>query len=70
MNVHSTPRFHAKLVLQIHDELLFEVREDVIEPIARLVKRSMENCIRLNVPLNVKMKVGKSWGSMESFEVK
>ena len=54
------PKYYAKLVLQIHDELLFEIREDVIEYIAQLIKLTMENCMDLKVPLQVKMKMGKS----------
>eukprot|EP00483_Globobulimina_turgida_P003802 UN03809 len=65
----KTPKYYAKLVLQIHDELLFEVRQDVIEYIAQIVKLTMENCMDLLVPLHVKMKVGKSWGTMKKYNV-
>ena len=55
-------------MLQLHDELLYEVNEDDIRQVADLVRRGMETCVSLRVKLPVKLKVGKRWGEMEDFE--
>lgn len=52
----------AQMILQIHDELLFEVHEDCIEELSKLVKKIMENVFTLKVPLVVDISVGKNWG--------
>ncbi|HID29479.1 MAG TPA: DNA polymerase I, partial [Desulfobacterales bacterium] len=53
--------FKAKMLLQVHDELVFEVPEDEIEPITALVKEEMEGVYPLAVPLKVDMGIGKNW---------
>lgn len=55
-------RFEGSMILQIHDELVFEIPDCEIEPIAKLVKEKMETVLRLNVPLEVAIGVGKNWG--------
>jgi DNA polymerase I-like protein with 3'-5' exonuclease and polymerase domains len=54
----------CRLVLQIHDELLFEVKESMVPEVVRVVKRCMEGALRLKVPLKVNLKVGPSWGAL------
>lgn len=54
----------SNLILQIHDELVFEVKEDKINEVSQMVQDVMENIIKLKVPLIVDMKVGKNWGEM------
>ncbi len=51
----------AKLVLQIHDELVFEVPEEEIEAIQALVKEEMEQVMKLTVPLKVETGIGRNW---------
>jgi DNA polymerase-1 len=51
----------AKLLLQVHDELLVEVPEARAEEVARVVKREMENVFPLDVPLDCEAKLGKDW---------
>lgn len=51
----------AFMVLQIHDELIFEVPNSEIEEVSRLVKDVMENIIPLKIPLIVDIHVGKNW---------
>ena len=59
-----------RLCLQIHDELLFEVKDDHRLPqIAKMIRFYMENAVELNVPLQVKMKMGTSWGDMEDYVI-
>ncbi|MDR1220778.1 MAG: DNA polymerase I [Treponema sp.] len=52
----------AKLLLQVHDELILEVPEDDAEKAAALVREHMENTISLRVPLRVSVEIGKRWG--------
>jgi len=51
----------AKMILQVHDELVFEAAEDEIEETARLVRREMEGVFTLSVPLVVEVNFGRSW---------
>ncbi|MGC8928211.1 MAG: DNA polymerase I [Myxococcota bacterium] len=51
----------TKMILQVHDELLFEVPEKEIEEVSQLIKSEMENVIRLDVPLVADIAVGKNW---------
>ncbi|TDM04517.1 DNA polymerase I [Macrococcus carouselicus] len=53
--------FKAKLLLQVHDELIFEVPEEEIEAFSLFVKDMMENAMELNVPLLVESNYGASW---------
>ncbi len=51
----------AKLLLQVHDELIVECPEAIAQPVAELISREMENVAQLNVPLLAEAKLGKSW---------
>jgi len=51
----------AKMLLQVHDELLFEVEPDSLEITMKLVKNTMEDCVKLNVPLLVDIGIGDNW---------
>ena len=53
--------FQAKMILQVHDELIFEVPKFEIEKISELVKFEMENALELSVPLKVDYNWGSSW---------
>jgi DNA polymerase-1 len=53
--------FKTMMILQVHDELIFDVPENEIEAIKNLVKNEMENAISLKVPLKVDMGIGKNW---------
>jgi DNA polymerase-1 len=59
----------AKMILQVHDELLFEVREDALEKLGKIVKPAMESVGTfdgpLSVPLVVEMKSGKTWAELK-----
>ncbi|MFA5249994.1 MAG: DNA polymerase I [Parachlamydiales bacterium] len=50
------------MILQIHDELVFEVPDKELETFKTLVKDEMENVVKLKVPLTVHLGVGKNWG--------
>lgn len=51
----------ARLILQVHDELIVEAPEEKAEAAASLMKREMEGCISLSVPLLAEVGIGKSW---------
>jgi DNA polymerase-1 len=51
----------AKMILQVHDELIFEVAEDEIETVRKLVVAEMEQVVTLAVPLRVDVGVGRNW---------
>jgi DNA polymerase I len=55
------------MLLQLHDELLFEVDRGEVADTARLVRRVMEGVVRLKVPLTVDLKVGENWGEMNFY---
>ncbi|SHG82811.1 DNA polymerase I [Thermosyntropha lipolytica DSM 11003] len=59
----------AKMLLQVHDDLIFEVPRDELEETAALIKQGMENAIRLKVPLEVAIKVGPNWYDMQPLEL-
>ena len=58
----------AKMLLQIHDELLFEVPEPELAATAKVVRRIMQGVVTLKVPLAVDLRVGKNWGEMSPFQ--
>ncbi len=51
----------AKLILQVHDELIVECPEDLAQAVAELVSREMESVAQLKLPLQAEAKWGKSW---------
>lgn len=55
----------VKMVLSLHDELLFEIKDDMLE-IAKLhIKKTMEEIFPLSIPLQIETEQGKNWGEME-----
>jgi len=57
--------FKSRMILQVHDELLFEGPEEEILRLTKLVKEVMENVHKLSVPLIVDTKVGNNWRDMK-----
>ena len=51
----------SKMLLQVHDELVFDVENSEIEQLQQIVKENMESAIKLVVPLNIEQKVAKDW---------
>ncbi|MFU8843712.1 MAG: DNA polymerase I [Bacteroidales bacterium] len=54
-------RFRSKMILQVHDELIFDVHRDELGDIKPLVHKGMENAIELKVPVVVEMNTGENW---------
>jgi len=55
----------VKILLQVHDELIFEITEKAIKKIVPEVKAIMENVLKLKVPIVVEASLGDNWGEME-----
>ena len=56
---------NAKMLLQIHDELIFEVDEDEAETLGARFREIMENIMELNIPLKASMNIGDNWGELK-----
>jgi DNA polymerase-1 len=57
-----------KMLLQVHDELVFEVQEDKVEKWVKKIKPLMEDAVKLSVPVVAEAKVGDNWGEMEKIK--
>ncbi|OFZ21095.1 MAG: DNA polymerase I [Bdellovibrionales bacterium RIFOXYA1_FULL_36_14] len=57
----SDQNLQTKMLLQVHDELIFEVPEDELELMKRILKEEMEGVVKLDVPLKVDMGIGVNW---------
>ncbi|XP_030032156.2 DNA polymerase nu [Manduca sexta] len=67
------PAVEAHLLLQIHDELIWEVKDEHVDAVIVIIKQVMENCGRLcgmSVDLPVDLHTGKNWGEMSEYSVK
>ncbi len=53
--------FKSKMLLQVHDELVFDAHKDELEIIKPIIKSEMENAFKLTVPLDVEMGIGANW---------
>ena len=60
----KSEKLKSKLVLQVHDELIYEVPFSEIDRMKSLVKFEMENVFKLKTPLRVSIETGESWGEM------
>ncbi|MEA1963394.1 MAG: DNA polymerase I [Patescibacteria group bacterium] len=56
----------AKMLMQVHDELIFEVKDSEVKKEAEKIKKIMENVVKLDVPIIVDVKAGENWGEMGS----
>lgn len=54
----------VRMILQVHDELLFEVEKEAIEELIEIIKPVMENVVKLKVPFIVDVSQGRNWGEM------
>lgn len=57
----SDRKMKSRMIMQVHDELVFEVFEDELDAMKKLVKEKMESAIPLNVPVVVEVGTGKNW---------
>ncbi len=63
----NTRSLKAKMILQIHDELVFDLPVSELNVLTGIVKDEMENVMQLDVPIKIDMKVGKNWLDMFAY---
>ncbi|GAB3710238.1 DNA polymerase I [Flavobacterium koreense] len=64
INIHkklTSENWKSKMLLQVHDELVFDVHNSELEKIKPMIKHEMENAFKMDVPLDVEIGVGKNW---------
>ncbi len=61
-------RMKTRMILQVHDELAFEVPVEEVEHARTLIKQEMEGVAKLNVPIKVEMKIGRNWYEAEPMD--
>ena len=64
INIHkklTAENWKSKMLLQVHDELVFDVHHSELEKIQPMIKHEMENAFKLDVPLEVEIGIGKNW---------
>ena len=64
---HSLAREKARMVLQVHDELLFEVGIEFVNEVSALARREMVGVGHLEVPLRVELKSGPNWAELRAY---
>ena len=72
VNIHNELKkklLKSKMILQVHDELIFDVDKNELNELYTLAVKDMENVLSLSVPIKVEAAYGKSWYSMESLEL-
>jgi len=57
----KTEKLDARIVMQVHDELIVEAHDSIVERVKGILKSEMENAVKLSVPLTVDVTVGKNW---------
>ncbi len=64
INIHkklTSENWKSKMLLQVHDELVFDVHNSELEKIQPMIKHEMENAFKMDVPLDVEIGLGKNW---------
>ena len=64
INIHNrllNDKFETKMLLQVHDELVFDVPKHEVEKVTPIIKQEMEQAFKLIVPLEVEVGLGDNW---------
>ena len=64
INIHrklKEENYKTKMLLQVHDELVFDAHKDELEKVQKMIKSEMENAYKLEVPLDVDLGIGENW---------
>jgi len=71
INIHKkTKKMVSKMLLSVHDEIIFEYPINEEKELIKIVSHEMKNAVKLDIPLEVSIKTGKNWGEMSKYEVK
>jgi len=58
----------SKMVIQVHDELVFDFPKDEESQLIKVVRSGMEDAIKLDVPVKVSLKIGNNWAQMKEIK--
>ena len=61
----TNENLNANMLLQIHDELIFEIKDESVEELSKRFTNIMENILKLDVPLECSASIGNSWGKLK-----
>ncbi|MFB0910069.1 MAG: DNA polymerase, partial [Flavobacterium sp.] len=64
INIHKkliSENYKSKMLLQVHDELVFDIHNSELEQMKEMIKYEMENAFKLDVPLTVELGMGQDW---------
>lgn len=59
------PNAKVKMLLQVHDELIFEVKKPLAVEVSKWISKTMAGAVKLKVPIDVNVKMGQSWGELK-----
>lgn len=59
----------TKMIIQVHDELVFEIKKEQVKKVAKEIKKIMENAFKLCIPLKVDVSYGENWGDLKKLSV-
>ncbi len=65
----SERNLKARMLLQVHDDLILELPQSELEEVCNIIKDNMENAIELSVPLEVSIQSGKNWYDLETIDI-
>ncbi|MFH1823731.1 MAG: DNA polymerase I [Candidatus Firestonebacteria bacterium] len=68
INIHKTIKkenLSSRMILQVHDELIFECVLKELNSLKEIIKETMENAVKLKVPLKIDIKTGDNWGALK-----
>jgi DNA polymerase-1 len=60
-NLLQKENYKSKMLLQVHDELVFDIHKDELEILKPIIKHEMENAYKLSIPLDVDLDIGENW---------
>ena len=60
-NIIEKEKLKSKMLLQVHDELVFDVHKNELKFLKSMVKNEMENAYKLGIPLTVEIGIGNNW---------
>lgn len=61
----QVPVESGRIVMQVHDEVILEVRQEVVSTVAKTAQACLESVLPMSVPLKTKVRCGRSWGALE-----
>jgi DNA polymerase-1 len=64
--MHESP---IKMTMQVHDELVFEIKEDFLDEAIKMIKNEMENVYKLKAPIKVDIEIGDNWGKLDKYKI-